>query len=152
MNKFNQLYLAYGSNLNLEQMARRCPYAIPLGPTALEGYRLLFRGSNPGAVATVEPFEGGTVPALVWEITPRCEEALDRYEGWPRLYRKEKVSVLLEGQPVEAMVYIMNRGYPLGLPSQYYLNTILEGYASAGFEPTVLDEALRRSARQGMIG
>jgi len=27
----NKLYAAYGSNLNLEQMKFRCPYALPLG-------------------------------------------------------------------------------------------------------------------------
>jgi hypothetical protein len=143
----NKVYLAYGSNLNLEQMERRCPYAIPLGPAELPGYRLLFRGGRGNAVATVEPEAGSTVPALLWEITPRDEEALDRYEGWPRLYRKESVGVILGGKPVEAMVYIMNPGYPLGLPGDYYLNVILDGYASAGFNPAVLEGAMRDSAR-----
>jgi hypothetical protein len=39
------IYLAYGSNLNLEQMAYRCPNAKALGGTKLNGYRLLFRGA-----------------------------------------------------------------------------------------------------------
>lgn len=146
MKNSNKLYLAYGSNLNLGQMGFRCPYAVPLGVTTLSGYRLLFRGGNNGnAVATVEPDESGSVPVLIWEITPRDEEALDRYEGWPRLYRKETVTVSLNGKSVEVMVYIMNEIYPLGTPSEHYLNVITEGYASAGFDTAVLDEAARVS-------
>jgi len=141
----NKFYLAYGSNLNLEQMKHRCPYAIPLGVSDLSGYRLLFRGCNDSAVATVEPYSAGTVPVLIWEITPRDEESLDRYEGWPYLYRKETVTVTLGGKPIEAMVYIMNEGRPLGLPSEYYLDVILEGYESAGFDNSVVDEAFRVS-------
>jgi len=85
------------------------------------------------------------VPVLLWEITPRCEEALDRYEGWPRLYRKETVSVDFNGKPTEAMVYIMNEVYPYGLPGEHYLNVIKEGYASAGFDTAVLEVAIAAS-------
>lgn len=140
----NKLYIAYGSNLNIEQMGQRCPYAVSLGTTMLEGYRLMFRGSG-NAVATVEPMVDRCVPVLVWEITPRCEEALDRYEGWPRLYRKESLTIHIKGRLVEAMVYIMNEVYPYGQPGDYYLNVIKEGYASAGFETTVLDRAMADS-------
>ena len=142
IDKANKVYLAYGSNLNLRQMKQRCPYAVPLGTTELLGYRLLFRGGKDSAVATVEPFEGGKVPVLLWEITPRDEEALDRYEGWPHFYRKETFTVMLEGKPIEAMAYIMNSGRPLGKPWYNYLLTIFEGYCSAGFGTAVLDEAL----------
>ena len=77
----NKLYLAYGSNLNLEQMANRCPTAKVVGNSKINGYRLLFRGAHAGAVATIEPFKGESVPVLAWEITPADEAALDRYEG-----------------------------------------------------------------------
>ena len=36
-------YLAYGSNLNLNQMKRRCPNAIKVGSFLLKGYQLEFR-------------------------------------------------------------------------------------------------------------
>jgi gamma-glutamylcyclotransferase (GGCT)/AIG2-like uncharacterized protein YtfP len=142
----NKIYLAYGSNLNLEQMSHRCPYATVIGTAELENYRLLFRGRRSGAVATVEPYEGRSVPVLLWEITPRDEEALDIYEGFPTLYRKETVEVSLDGRPVKAMVYIMNEKYPAGTPSAGYYDTILTGYNSFDFDFSVLDEAVRFSA------
>ncbi len=143
MNKI--LYIAYGSNLNLEQMAQRCPTAKPVGTTNLKDYQLLFRGGRGGSVATVEPMKGASVPVLVWEITPADEKALDHYEGFPFLYRKEIVQVELEGKKVQAMVYIMNEGKPLKKPGCYYYSIILEGYTSAGFDVAILKKGVEDS-------
>ena len=53
------MYFAYGSNINLDQMAYRCPAAQVVGPVVLEGYELLFRGNASGnGVATIKPKEG----------------------------------------------------------------------------------------------
>lgn len=136
-----KLYIAYGSNLNLPQMADRCPTAKVVGATAMKDWRLLFRGIYAGAVATVEPFKGGSVPVLVWEITEADEVALDRYEGWPFLYHKEMVKVKLNEKVVKAMAYIMNEGKPLGQPSCYYYSVILDGYKAAGFDVNILRQA-----------
>ena len=148
MNKENRIYLAYGSNLNLEQMEYRCPYATALGTATLPDYRLVFRGGDGCAVANVEPRKGASVPVLLWDITPRDEQALDRYEGWPRLYRKEMVKVRVGNKLVSAMVYIMNEGRPLGTPGDYYLQTIIDGYKAAGFEKQFLIDALRDSCEE----
>lgn len=87
-----KLYFAYGSNINLDQMAQRCPDAQVVGPVTLENYELLFRGNLRGAgVATIAPREGSTVHGLLWNITPECERSLDYYEGYPHLYGKEPV-------------------------------------------------------------
>ena len=51
----------------------------------LYGHELLFRGSQFGAVATVEPKPGACVPVLVWKLRPSDERALDLYEGYPHL-------------------------------------------------------------------
>lgn len=140
------IYLAYGSNLNLEQMAYRCPTAKPIGTTILKNHQLLFRGGDGGAVATVEPKKGSSVPVLLWEITAADEVALDRYEGWPIFYRKETVKVKLNERSINAMIYIMNEGRPLGTPSCYYYSVILEGYKDAGFDVDVLRLAVGESA------
>ena len=143
--KTKRIYLAYGSNLHLGQMERRCPDAKPIGTAMLHDYQLLFRGGTRGAVATVEPKEGGRVPVLLWTISARDEQSLDRYEGFPFLYRKEMVTVDLDGKPTEAMVYIMNEGRPLGAPSTVYYNTILEGYRANGLDTCYLRWGLEDS-------
>jgi hypothetical protein len=39
----------------------------------------------------------------------------------------------------------MNDGHHFGAPSDYYLNTILEGYRSAGFDTEILERAVEKS-------
>lgn len=143
--KKETLYIAYGSNLNLPQMAFRCPTAKIVGASEIKDYELLFRGSRSSAVATVEPLAGSNVPVLLWKLKERDLQALDRYEGYPHFYRKEILPVELCGKPINTMVYIMNDGHPLGAPSDYYLNTIMEGYCSAGFDTEFLEQAVEKS-------
>ena len=88
MSSKERLYIAYGSNLNLDQMKHRCPTAEIVGTAELKNWRLWFRGGGHSAVATIERERGFKVPVLVWRIQPQDELALDRYEGWPHLYRK----------------------------------------------------------------
>ena len=146
MNTKCRLYIAYGSNLNLEQMKRRCPTAEVVGTAELKNWRLRFRGGSHSAVATIEREQGFTVPVLIWRIQPEDEVALNRYEGFPFLYRKETLRLTVNGKRVRAMVYIMNEaGHPYGIPSAGYLNTIREGYESAGFNVSILYDAVKHS-------
>lgn len=142
MNK--TLYLAYGSNLNLEQMAYRCKTAKVLGSAILFGYQLLFRGDS-SAVATIEKLKSGMVPVLIWELEPEDEAALDSYEGYPTFYRKEYIKVQFINKWVRVMAYIMNDGHQLGCPSEYYYDLILQGYMAAGFYIGILSKAVRVS-------
>lgn len=136
-----KLYVAYGSNLNLEQMAKRCPTAQVYRKGVIEDYRLRFN-----RVATIEPSKGDEVPVAVWIIDEECEDALDWYEGFPRLYRKETVTVTLDdGMQVEGMAYIMNYGEEQ-LPSLSYYMTIFHGYNDVGLDVKYLHEAQDRAA------
>jgi gamma-glutamylcyclotransferase (GGCT)/AIG2-like uncharacterized protein YtfP len=132
--------------MNVRQMRVRCPDAKAVGAVTLNRYKLLFRGGNGSAVATIEPKRGGRVPGLLWLISPNDEASLDAYEGYPYLYRKEKIRVLYDGEKITAMVYVMNKGYPPGLPSTQYLRTIAEGYAEFGVDCDALAEAVGLSA------
>jgi hypothetical protein len=145
--KSETMYIAYGSNLNLPQMAFRCPTAKVVGASELKDYELLFRGGRRSSVATVEPLQGSSVPVLLWKLKERDLQALDRYEGYPSFYRKEIFPVEMKGKTIPAMVYIMNDGHPFGSPSDYYLNTIMEGYQSAGFDTEFLEQAVEKSIR-----
>lgn len=144
------LNIAYGSNLNLEQMAYRCPTAKVYGRGMLRGYRLLFKGIPGNAYATIEPYEGDKVPVLIWELQQEDEKALDFYEGFPNFYYKEYLDVELEdGGTVTVMVYIMTGKIKdrihLNLPSQSYLRIVEAGYRSAGFDTSIIEDALKVS-------
>jgi hypothetical protein len=151
MQEDSTIYIAYGGNLNLIQMAMMCPTATVIGKSALNGYRLLFRGDAGYARATVEKKVYSEVPILAWGLKPGDEKALDRYKGYPRLYRKEYADVELEGRSVKTMVYIMNEGRPLDAPGKQYLCTIASGYVAAGFDMRILERAVRESTRRDLI-
>lgn len=143
------LYFAYGSNINLDQMAERCPDAQPVGPVTLEGYELLFRGNDRGAgVATIAPCEGGEIRGLLWRLTPLCELSLDKYEGYPRLYGKQMVTVRThDGCEIPVMTYVMTDDWlrePV-LPSKAYSQTIRAGYRQNGLPTRALDAALKHA-------
>ena len=138
----NKLYIAYGSNLNLEQMNCRCPTATVVGKSELKDYTLVFRGNSYGVV-TIEPKKGCTVPVLIWDIKEFDEMSLDCYEGYPKLYGKENLQVELEGKTINAMAYVMTEGHRLQLPSKSYLETIQDGYKTAGFDLKILYQAVQ---------
>ncbi|MHC1721981.1 MAG: gamma-glutamylcyclotransferase family protein [Aminipila sp.] len=133
MMKESKVYAAYGTNMCLQQMARKCPSSRVIGVGVLEGYKLTFRGIRKG-VATIERCEGASLPVVLWTISEKCEKALDSYEGFPKLYTKENVNVKLKNDTIEAMVYVMVDEYckiPVK-PSPFYIETIQRGYENHG--------------------
>ena len=146
----SKLYLAYGSNLNLRQMAHRCPGAELLGYTYLENTRLIYRGSLSGYYLSIEDAAGCRVPCGVFRITPQDERSLDRYEGYPNFYGKVTYKGLplyamdgtLRPGSIDAMAYRLPCSSPAGLPIPYYIRICREGYLDFGFDPAYLDQAL----------
>lgn len=140
-----RFYIAYGSNLHLEQMKYRCPTATVVGRSNLMGYKLIFKGAPTNAYATIEESTHDTVLVLIWELKPQDEKALDRYEGYPTFYYKKNITVEVKGTGIEAMVYIMNKKAQIGIPSSRYYGIIKKGYKTAGFDESILDETLKIS-------
>lgn len=144
-------YIAYGSNLNVNQMFYRCPTARIIGTAMLDGWELLFKGSKTGSYLTIEEKEDSCVPVGIWEIRSEDEAALDRYEGFPTFYYKKELDVTFRGITTgklrrrKAMVYIMHEDRPLGLPSNAYVRTCAEGYRFFGFDTAFLAEAIDKS-------
>lgn len=135
-------YIAYGSNLNVQQMARRCPTAELVGSGIVEGYELLFRGRRDVGFATIEKCDSSQVQVGIWNIKKKDELSLDRYEGFPNLYRKEAMKIRMRnGETMTGMVYIMDERIPLNLPSKEYLSTILKGYTDFDLSVQPLFEA-----------
>ena len=140
-------YLAYGSNLNIKQMAYRCPTARPVGTAFIKGYELLFKGSKTGAYLTIEKAENSSVPVAVWEVTDDDEKSLDVYEGCPTFYYKTEMEVTVNSRKIKAFVYIMHEDRPLGIPSSSYVRTCVQGYRDFGFDLKYLRLAFDISER-----
>lgn len=142
-----KLYVAYGSNLNLKQMAYRCPTATLVGTGVIENYELQFKGMPSCSYATIAPSKEKTVPIAVWDIKPADEKRLDRYEGYPSHYFKQDIPAKMNnGEELTAMVYIMDLNQKFGLPSGSYYDTVLQGYRDCGLDVKVLKDAVNNSA------
>jgi len=139
----SRLFAAYATGVNRAEMAKHCPTAKLIGTTELKTYRLAFRGSKAGALATIEKARGGSVPPLLWEISPQDEAAIDRWIGVPELYRKATIKVRRNGAFVDALIYILIDGKPQNKPSAFYYSTLLEGYRAAGFDADILKAAVQ---------
>lgn len=150
-------YIAYGSNLNIDQMEWRCPDARIAGHGTLHNWQLRFRGSGTGAYLTIEPCEGAKVQVGVWEISPEDEKHLDRYEGFPTFYYKRTIPMVLHSyrpgekpRTIEAMVYIMRQDRPLGRPSGAYVATCAQGYIDFQLDMKALQEAVSRARKEAV--
>jgi hypothetical protein len=132
------LYFAYGSNLNVTQMALRCPGAKPLGRIKLRGWKLVFRGV---ADAIQEP--GAFCYGGVWRITPEDEAALDPHEGVRHgLYRKEYIPIEPMPDGEDCVLIYTTNSTGIFPPSESYLECIKQGYR---------DFKMPRNARRALL-
>lgn len=128
MPALRHLYFAYGSNLCVRQMARRCPDAADPRPAVLADHDWLI---NQRGVATVEPLAGNQVHGVLWQISDGDLATLDSAEGVPVRYRRDRLTVHTDDGPSPAWVYIDHRVTP-GPPRPGYLPTIIDGAAQHG--------------------
>lgn len=135
-----RLYIAYGSNLNVEQMAQRCPTAKLIGTSSIKNYELIFK-----RVATIQKKRGSIVPVCVWSLEKSDEEALDLYEGYPNSYGKQDFKINMDGKEVIGMAYVMSKEYFYYKPSQEYYDIIKQGYIDNGLDIKYLEKAVKRT-------
>lgn len=117
------VYFAYGSNLSLEQIKRRCPEAIPMIGVYLENYKLVYN-----KYADIIPCQGERVYGAIYELSINDLKKLDEFEGYPHLYEKIDLKVQdSNGIFYEAFAYVMvEKGNEL--PEEDYLDIIKKGY------------------------
>jgi gamma-glutamylcyclotransferase (GGCT)/AIG2-like uncharacterized protein YtfP len=130
-------YFAYGSNLSHKQMKERCPDARPKSAATLHDHELIFAGRSQkwpdGGLASIAPSEGERVVGAIYDVSQKCLDSLDIFEGYPDTYKRKNVIVFTEsGDPLEAITYVMVRQSDERQPSREYLDTIREGYKDWG--------------------
>jgi len=146
----SRYYIAYGSNLNLDQMKKRCPNAIALGTASLKDYELLFKKSCSGFYLTIEPLKGSYVPIVIWQVNSDDESSLDHREGFPVWYYKKEIPVEYKAfqtgkiQYVNGFAYVMPKERDIGIPSEEYLEKCLKGYEAFHFDKQVLLDAYQK--------
>ena len=125
-------YFAYGSNLNKRQMRERCPDSKPVFIATLPNYKLVFVGWSRqwrGGVISIKPLRGERVRGAIYEVSEQCVQRLDKSEGHPTDYARQKVIVFNEdSEPIEAITYIKAGQFEETQPSKEYLAVIQQGY------------------------
>ena len=131
------LYFAYGSNLNLFQMKRRCKDSVFLKKYELKGYRLNFRSKY--RAADIEQSKNSLVPGALFEISKSDEKKLDIYEDYPILYKKLYFTYYNK----TVMTYIMVNKTEFRYPTERYLNVVKRGYKDCKLNMKYLKIALQ---------
>lgn len=106
--KSKKYYFAYGTNLNIQQMNKRCPRNIILSKNAvLKDYSIndYYKG-----FLSIKKDIGNIVVGNIYEITEQDLKRLDRFEGYPHVYNRIIKSVLcLDTNLIfKAVIYIDN--------------------------------------------
>jgi gamma-glutamylcyclotransferase (GGCT)/AIG2-like uncharacterized protein YtfP len=123
-------YFAYGSNMNWEQMQRRCPSARFVCVARLKNYRFaIARHSRLRNCGTANIFAqtGSEVWGIIYDVSDQELTILDGFEDG---YRREKMLVLpaVDSQDsLEVLVYIAQKEAKVPLPSFEYKQLVVSG-------------------------
>lgn len=135
-------YFAYGSNLSLAQMKRRCPSSVPLCKMTLPGYRLEIKKF----CDVVKDPESSVDGAIYW-LSPQDHAALDGFEGVPYSYKKRWTKAEIEWEDgtkevVDILFYTMVRERDTYTPTESYFQTCLNGCSDWNIDTDQLERAL----------
>jgi gamma-glutamylcyclotransferase (GGCT)/AIG2-like uncharacterized protein YtfP len=123
-------YFAYGSNMNWEQMKRRCPSTQFVCVASLKDYRFaIARHSRLRNCGTANIFadSGSEVWGIVYDVSEHDLIILDGFEDG---YRREKLFVRASGNgqsSVEVLVYIAEKEDTVPFPNPEYKRLIIDG-------------------------
>jgi len=123
-------YFAYGSNMNWQQMQRRCPSSRFVCVARLADYRFgITRHSRlrDCGTANIYPARGEEVWGIIYEVSDTDLTVLDSFEDG---YRREILSfhpVENGKQPLDALVYVADIEQNVPRPNAEYRRLIVEG-------------------------
>ena len=125
-------YFTYGSNMSVSRIIKRGinPYSGNTG--ILNGWELKFNkkaSAGDWAFANIMKNKESSVEGIVFEITEEELNLLDKFEGAPNHYKREKVNVLSKGELVECITYIaQSKHIKEGLlPTEEYIGFLISG-------------------------
>ncbi|MBP5275158.1 MAG: gamma-glutamylcyclotransferase [Abditibacteriota bacterium] len=153
------LYAAYGSNLNEEQMRKRCPDAVYIGKAYVKDYTLVFRKSKTGSYLSIDKSEGGEAPAVVFWISEEDKKTLDKKEGagleecYKRLWIPPDI-ITKSGKTSReenVLTYALPEDRPEGMPEDEYVSRVKTGYMQRGFNSEPLEKAIKRANDNALL-
>ncbi len=136
------LYFAYGSNMDEDQMSFRGLEVLEARGAVLEGYRLVFdfpaRSRWLGGAADIEEDPEGRVEGVLYSLASDIT-TMDEWEGG-YLRREVEVNVPPSLEPLGAWTYVVvERGPPM-TPSEVYVGQMLKGARQFGLSSAYREE------------
>ena len=133
------LYFAYGSNMDVAAMVKRCPRSTAIGPARLIRHRLAVMREG-WLTATRDP--RATVHGILWSLSLSDVPSLDRYESVASgLYQKALQAVATATGPKRALVYFGANAGP-GVPARDYIEPIIAAARQWGLPLAALEAFL----------
>lgn len=132
-----EYYFAYGSNMDDEQMKRRCVDARFISVGYLPHHKLAFtQYYEPwgGGVADVIEMPDSIVWGKIYELSVEALEKLDKYEGHPTDYIRTKHDIVTSnGRRYSSWVYsvVIKEGDFIA-PSERYMTALTKAAELAG--------------------
>jgi gamma-glutamylcyclotransferase (GGCT)/AIG2-like uncharacterized protein YtfP len=130
------LCFAYGANMDVAAMAKRCPSSKPVGLARLPRHRWII---STDGYANVVRDPRREVHGMLWELALSDVPVLDRFEDVPRLYRKVNQPVISTAGIRRALVYV-GRATEAGRPRPGYLDDVIRAGMAAGLPPAAIAE------------
>lgn len=134
-----QYYFAYGSNTNLTTMAQRCPSAERIGRAWIDGYVFRWR-----TYADVEIDVDSYVIGVLWRVDDADLQSLDRHEGYPHVYFRQRVLINHGDAQHVGWTYMMDDQRSESSPAEAYRTIVLDGYHHNDLSDQQLITALER--------
>lgn len=130
---------AYGANTNINNMHERCPGARLLARTWIDGYAFRWRGT-----ADIEIDPDSYVIGMLWAIDDSDLAMLDRFEGYPDIYFRQRVLINHGDHQVIGWAYMMCNQNSESSPTDSYRESVYEGYRQNDLADDQLTHALSR--------
>lgn len=152
----NDLFFAYGSNMNLGQIRARCSNPVMISTARLVNHRLVFCGHSDvwdGGVETVEPMLGYEIWGVLFSLSSLNWERLDlwqdaRMDGGG-MYFHFPVTVLdPEGKVHNVRIYKKDVQGNATDPSREYLEHIVQGAVNNGLPREYIESLKARSSKR----
>jgi gamma-glutamylcyclotransferase len=137
------IYFAYGSNMSAATMEKRAPNAKKLGMARLADHRLAFTRRSVrwnAGVADAREYTGLSVFGVAYALDDESLAILDKKEGAPRAYRRTNVEILLDHEPIQAVMYVVTDPASTEIPPHVdYLAQMIQAAQDCGLPKSYIE-------------
>ena len=149
-------YFGFGSNLNITSLLAKGVKPLASRRATLKGWRLCFNVQHffqhEGGVANIEPSATASdqVLGVLYDCPDDALASLDAMEAYGHGYDRITLEVEVEGELISAFTYV---GMPEFidndcLPSQRYLNIVVNGARQTGLDSDYVNRLMSQSIHQ----